>query len=266
MLDSNIEIYKTETGETEISVRLEQETVWLSLSQLVELFQRDKSVVSRHIANLFKEGELERNSVVAKYATTASDGKVYKVDYYNLDVIISVGYRIKSQRGTQFRIWANKVLKEYLIKGFSINEKKLSQQKEQLKQLQESVKLLGNILNYKELSNDESIGLLKIISDYAYALDILDQYDYQILEIKETSGTNIFKLTYNDAISQIQLVKKELGNSDLFGREKDESFRSSVASIYQTSGGVELYPSIEEKAANLLYFITKNHSFVDGKT
>ena len=265
MLDSNIEIYKTETGETEISVRLEQETVWLSLSQLVELFQRDKSVVSRHIANLFKEGELERNSVVAKYATTASDGKVYKVDYYNLDVIISVGYRIKSQRGTQFRIWANKVLKEYLIKGFSINEKKLSQQKEQLKQLQESVKLLGNILNYKELSNDESIGLLKIISDYAYALDILDQYDYQILEIKETSGTNIFKLTYNDAISQIQLVKKELGNSDLFGREKDESFRSSVASIYQTSGGVELYPSIEEKAANLLYFITKNHSFVDGK-
>jgi prophage maintenance system killer protein len=186
------------------------------------------------------------------------------VDYFNLDVIISVGYRIKSQRGTEFRIWANKVLKDYLIKCFSINEKKLSRQKEQLKQLQESVKIIGNILNYKELSNDESVGLLKIISDYAYALDILDQYDYQTLEIRNTSGKEIYQLTYDEAINQIKLAKKVHGNSELFGREKDESFRSSVASIYQTAGGVDVYPSIEEKAANLLYFITKNHSFTDG--
>lgn len=188
MAESNIEIYKSESGETEILVRLKNDSVWLSQTQLTELFERDKSVISRHINNIFREGELSPDSVVAKFATTAADKKVYMVDYFNLDVIISVGYRIKSKRGTQFRIWANKVLKEYLIKGFSINEKKLSHEKQQLKQLQESVKILGNVLNYKELSNDESIGLLKIISDYAYALDILDQYDYQTLEIKATSG------------------------------------------------------------------------------
>ncbi len=264
MTDSNIEIYKTESGETAISVRLEKDTVWLSLAQLTELFQRDKSVISRHLSNLFKERELERISVVAKYATTASDGKVYKVDFYNLDVIISVGYRIKSKQGTQFRIWANKILKDYLIKGFSINELKIRQQKEQLKELQNSVKILGNVLNYKALSNDESVGLLKIISDYAYALDILDQYDNQTLEIKDTSGNATYQLTYEEAFKQIMLAKKAHGNSDLFGREKDESFGSSVASIYQTIDGVDVYPSIEEKAANLLYFITKNHSFTDG--
>jgi prophage maintenance system killer protein len=264
MPESNIEIFKSESGETEISVRLENDSVWLSLAQITELFLRDKSVISRHITNIFKEGELNRNSVVANYATTASDEKIYMVDYFNLDVIISVGYRIKSQRGTQFRIWANKVLKDYLIKGFSINEKKLSQQKEQLKQLQESVKIIGNILNYKELSNEESVGLLKIIADYAYALDILDQYDYQTLEINNTSEKEIYQLTYDEAISQIKMAKNFYGNSDLFGREKDESFRSSIASIYQTVSGIDVYPSIEEKAANLLYFITKNHSFTDG--
>lgn len=264
MTDLNVEIYKTESGETAISVRLENDTVWLSLAQLVELFHRDKSVISRHINNLFKEGELERNSVVANYATTASDGKIYQVDFYNLDVIISVGYRIKSKQGTQFRIWANKILKEYLIKGFSINETKIRQQKEQLKELQNSVKILGNVLNYNALSTDESTGLLKIISDYAYALDVLDQYDYQTLEINNTSGKETYQLTYTEAFNQIMLAKKVHGNSELFGREKDESFKSSVASIYQTIGGVDVYPSIEEKAANLLYFVTKNHSFTDG--
>ena len=156
MNNSHIEIYKVENGETEISVKLEDETVWLSLNQMVKLFQRDKSVISRHISNIFKEKELDRNSVVAKNATTAKDGKVYQVDYYNLDVIISVGYRIKSQRGTQFRIWANKVLKDYLIKGYIINEKRLAQEKNQLKELQESVKILGKVLNYRQLDNDES--------------------------------------------------------------------------------------------------------------
>jgi len=264
MNNSVIEIYKTENGETEISVTLDHDTVWLSLLQLTELFQRDKSVISRHLSNVFKEKELDINSVVAKNATTAKDGKVYQVDYYNLDVIISIGYRIKSQRGTQFRIWANKVLKDYLIRGFALNEQLLTQKTEQLKELQQSVKRLGNVLNYKILSNDESVGLLKIISDYAYALDILDRYDYQNLEIIETSGKEIYQLTYNEAIHQISIAKKVHGNSDLFGKEKDESFNSSLATIYQTFEGVDLYPSIEEKAANLLYFIVKNHSFVDG--
>lgn len=264
MKNSDIRIYQLEDGRTEINVQLDNETVWLNMNQMVELFERDKSVVSRHISNIFKEKELERKSVVAKNATTASDGKTYQVDYYNLDVIISVGYRIKSQRGTQFRIWANQIIREYLIKGYSINEKRLSQQNEQLKELQESVKILGDVLNYKVLTNDESIGLLKIISDYAYALEILDQYDYQRLEIKDITENELFQLTYEEAIKQIAAVKMTHGNSGLFGREKDDSFKSSISTIYQTFNGIDLYPSIEEKAANLLYFITKNHSFSDG--
>lgn len=264
MNNSHIEIYKVENGETEISVKLEDETVWLSLNQMVKLFQRDKSVISRHISNIFKEKELDRDSVVAKNATTAKDGKVYQVDYYNLDVIISVGYRIKSQRGTQFRIWANKVIKNYLIKGYIINEKRLAQEKNQLKELQESVKILGNVLNYKQLDNDESTGLLKIISDYAYALEIIDQYDYQNLEIRETSRDEAYRLTYDEAIEKINIAKHKYSKSNLFGREKDNSFQSSINSIYQTFDGKDLYPSIEEKAANLLYLITKNHSFSDG--
>ncbi len=264
MEKSNIIIYQLGDGKTEINVQLVNETVWLNLNQIVDLFSRDKSVISRHISNIFKEEELLKEAVVAKNATTASDGKTYQVDYYNLDVIISVGYRIKSKRGTQFRIWANQVIKEFLIKGYSINEKRLSQHNEQLKELQESVKILGNVLNYKVLTNDESIGLLKIISDYAYALDILDQYDYQRLEIKDTTERATYQLTYEEAIKQIQTAKKAHGNSDLFGHEKDDSFKSSISTIYQTFDGQELYPSIEEKAANLLYFITKNHSFSDG--
>jgi prophage maintenance system killer protein len=264
MNNSIIEIYQIENGDTEISVILDHDTVWLNLMQLTELFQRDKSVISRHISNIFQEKELDLNSVVAKNATTAKDGKTYQVHYYNLDVIISIGYRIKSQRGTQFRIWANKVLKDYLIKGFSINEHRLTQKTEQLKELQQTVKILGTVLNYKALTNDESIGLLKIISDYAYALDILDRYDYQNLEIVETSGKGIYQLTYSVAIHHIAIAKKEHGNSDLFGKEKDESFKSSLTTIYQTFDGVDLYPSVEEKAANLLYFIIKNHSFIDG--
>jgi len=261
---SAIEIYQLEDGKTEISVRFDQDSVWLNLMQLTELFQRDKSVISRHINNIFKENELDKNSVVAKNATTASDGKVYQVDYYNLDVIISVGYRIKSQRGTQFRIWANKVLKDYLVQGFVLNEKRLNQKTEQLKELQKSVKILGNFISNMELTSDESLGLISIITDYAYALDILDQYDYQTLTISETSGKETYQVCYEEAVKQIQNIKEKFNASDLFGREKDNSFKSSISTIYQTFEGIDLYPSIEEKAANLLYLVTKNHSFTDG--
>ncbi|MDY0078751.1 MAG: Fic family protein, partial [Bacteroidales bacterium] len=167
-------------------------------------------------------------------------------------------------RGTHNRLWAKQIIKENLIKGYSLNEKKITQKTKQLEELQNSVKILGKVLNQKILTNDESFGLLKIISDYAYALDILDQYDYQSLEIKDTSGKGIYQLTYKEALAQIALVKKAHGNSNLFGREKDASFQSSISTIYQTFEGKDLYPSIEEKAANLLYFITKNHSFTDG--
>ena len=261
---SAIEIYQLEDGKTEISVRFDQDSVWLNLMQLTELFQRDKSVISRHINNIFKENELDKNSVVAKNATTASDGKVYQVDYYNLDVIISVGYRIKSQRGTQFRIWANKVLKDYLVQGFVLNEKRLNQKTEQLKELQKSVKILGNFISNMELTSDESLGLISIITDYAYALEILDQYDYQTLTISETSGKETYQVCYEEAVKQIQNIKEKFNASDLFGREKDNSFKSSISTIYQTFEGIDLYPSIEEKAANLLYLVTKNHSFTDG--
>ncbi len=264
MKESDIQIYSLEDGVTEIEVKLEQDSVWLSLAQLSELFIRDKSVISRHISNIFKENELDKQAVVAKYATTASDGKTYQVDYFNLDVIISVGYRVKSQRGTQFRIWANKILKEYLIKGYSINEKILRQQNEQLHELQNAIKILSTAVQSKELTTDESKGLLRIISDYSYALDLLDKYDYQSLSITDTSGKEIYRITYAEAIDQINLVRNAYGNSELFGREKDESFKSSISTIYQTFDGKDLYPSIEEKAAHLLYFITKNHSFSDG--
>ncbi len=264
MSESQIQIYNSNDGNTEIEVKLENDTVWLSLAQLTDLYLRDKSVISRHITNIFKKGELDINSVVAKNATTAADGKTYQVDYYNLDVIISVGYRVNSIRGTQFRIWANKILKEYLIKGYSINEKALRQENLQLQELQKTIKILSSAVQSKELSSDESKGLLSIISDYSYALDILDQYDYQSLVITGTSGKDIYRISYTEAIDQIDLVRKTYGNSELFGREKDESFKSSISTIYQTFDGKDLYQSIEEKAAHLLYFITKNHSFSDG--
>jgi len=267
MNSSDIEIFTTDEGETEIQVKLDNDTVWLNQYQLEELFKTNRTSITRHISNIYKAGELDKDSTCAIFAQVQNEGNrqiTRKLNYYNLDLIIAVGYRVNSIRGTQFRMWANKVLKEYLIKGFSINEKRLIQQNEQLKELQASVKLLGKVLTYKPLSNDESLGLLKIISDYAYALDILDQYDYQSLQINNTSGKETYQLTYEEAIRHILLAKKTYGNSDLFGNEKDESFRSSIASIYQTFDGNDLYPSIEEKAANLLYFITKNHSFSDG--
>jgi prophage maintenance system killer protein len=267
MTESQVIIYTTEDGEAEINVQLEKETVWLSLNKMANLFDRDKSVISRHINNIFKEKELSRKATVAKYAIVQNEGGreiERNIEHFNLDVIISVGYRIKSKRGTQFRIWANKILKEYLVQGYAINQERLLKQNEQLKKFQQSAKILENVLNRKNLNKDESIGLLKIISSYAYALDILDQYDYQKLEIKDTSGKETYRLTYQEAIKQIEIAKKAHGNSELFGREKDQSFKSSISTIYQTFEGKDLYPSIEEKAANLLYFITKNHSFSDG--
>jgi len=267
MEKSEIKIYKTAEGKTSIEVKLEKDTVWLSLNQMSELFERDKSVISRHINNIYKEGELNKESTVAKIATVQEEGKrkiIRNIEYFNLDVIISVGYRIKSKRGTQFRIWANQVIKDYLIKGYAINQQRLQKQAKQLNELKETIKILGNTLEYKELTSDESKGLLKIISDYSYALEILDQYDYQTLKIENTSGKEVYQLTYEEAKRQIELVKKTYGNSQLFGHEKDESFKSSIATIYQTFNGIDLYPSIEEKAANLLYFIVKNHSFTDG--
>lgn len=264
MNTGEIIIYQSPEGHTSIDVRLEQDTVWLNLNQMTELFRRDKSVISRHIKGVFEEKELDRDSVVAKNATTGPDGKSYNVEYFNLDVIISVGYRVKSERGTQFRIWANKVLKDYLLKGYALNEKRLKEQEDQLDQLKQTVRLLGNVMENKDLNSDEATGLLKVLTDYTYALDILDQYDHQQLEVKGTTKEDLFQITYEDAMSAIHSLRDKFGGSSLFGNEKDESFRSSLAAIYQTFDGEFLYPSVEEKAANFLYFVVKNHSFSDG--
>ena len=267
MTDTNIQIYQTEDGSTEVNVKFDNETVWLSQRQMGQLFNKDTDTISLHLKNIYKSGELEEKSTTEDSSVVQKEGKRNvrrKVKLYNLDAIISVGYRVNSKQGVQFRIWANGILKEYLLKGYALDKKRLAKQNKQLKELQESIKILGNVLDYKALTNDESIGLLKIISDYAYALDILDQYDYQRLEIKDTTEKETFRLTYEESMKQILTAKKAHGNSDLFGHEKDDSFKSSISTIYQTFGGQDLYPSIEEKSANLLYFITKNHSFSDG--
>ena len=261
MQTEEIRIYETLDGQISIDVRLENDTIWLSQAQIITLFERDQSVISRHIKNIFNEGELDVKSNMHFLHIANSDRPVAT---YSLDVIISVGYRVKSPRGTQFRIWANKVLKDYLVKGYAVNEKRLREQHEQLDQLKQTVKLLGNVLQAQPLSSDEATGLLKVITDYAYALDVLDQYDHQILEIKDTTKEELFEINYKEAIHAIHGLKDKFGGSALFGNEKDDSFQGSLAAIYQTFGGQYLYPSVEEKAANLLYFVIKNHSFSDG--
>ena len=266
-MDKQIEIFKSDDGSTEIEVQVEKDSVWLNQYQISDLFLTDRTSIGRHILNIFRTNELDENSTSAKIAQVRKEGNrtiTRQIGIYNLDVILSVGYRVNSERGRQFRIWANRILSDYLLKGYALNEKKLKKENEQLNELKKSVKILGEVLYFKTLTNDDSIGLLKIISDYAYALDVLDQYDYQKLEIKDTSGKEIYRLTYEEAMTQKKLKKNFKGISDLFGREKDDSFKSSISTIYQTFDGIDLYPSIEEKASNLLYFITKNHSFTDG--
>ena len=259
-------IYQSSDGQTELDVRLEGDTVWLSQAQMTRLFQRDRTVIGRHIANIYREGELDRDTSCAKIAhkvvNTGNDAlQDYYTTYYNLDVIISVGYRVKSLRGTQFRIWANRVLKEYLIQGYAINR---NAKAEQLEELKRTIAVMSNVLAAKSVTKDEAVGLLKVISDFAYGLDTLDRYDYQRLEISHITTEERFKATYESAKEALQELKRAYGASELFAREKDESFHSTMGAIYQTFGGKDLYPSVEEKAANLLYLTVKNHSFSDG--
>ena len=266
--DNQIIIYQTDDNQTQIDVRMENDTVWLTQAQMADLFQKDRTVISRHIRNVFKEGELDESLVCAKFALPKKYGrrKGYmqeaEATIYNLDVIISVGYRVKSQRGVQFRQWANRVLKQYLIKGYAINERLRHEQISELRQL---VQVVGRTLQHREQENTiETQDLLDVVVDYTYALDTLDNYDYERLTIDQTTKVASFHATYENAMEQIQRLRDKFGASILFGNEKDDSFRSSIGQIYQTFGGEELYPSVEEKAAMLLYLVTKNHSFSDG--
>jgi prophage maintenance system killer protein len=267
MIEDQIIIYQTADGITAVDVKLEDDTLWLTLNQLSVLFERDKSVISRHLRNIYNGGELSKVATVAKNATVQNEGErevIRDIEFYNLDAIISLGYRVNSKRGTQFRIWANKILKDYLVKGYAINELRLKEQAEQLTLLKQTVNLLGNVLKSKELTSNEATGLLKIITDYSYALDILDQYDHQQLVIEGTIDQQLFVATYEEASKAIKNLKDKFGGGSLFGNEKDDSFKGSIGTIYQSFGGVEFYPTVEEKAANLLYFVVKNHSFSDG--
>lgn len=260
MNKGEIIIYQTPDGATQLDVKVEEDTVWLNRQQMSELFGRDIKTIGKHVNNALQE-ELKDIPVVANFATTAADGKTYKVDHYNLDVVISVGYRVKSNRGIQFRIWANRILKEYLVQGYAINNKL---QAEQLESIKNTVRLMSNVLDSQSLSGDEATGLLKVIRDYTYALDTLDRYDYQELEIENITTDEPFRATYELAMRAIGELREKFGSGKLFGNEKDDSFKSSISTIYQTFDGQELYPSIEEKAAILLYLVVKNHSFSDG--
>ena len=258
----DIVIYQAVDGQTELEVHLEGETVWLSQAQMAELFDRDRTVIGKHISNIYREKELDRDTTCAKFAHMGNEtDQVYETTLYSLDVIISVGYRVKSHRGTQFRMWANKVLKEYLIKGYAVNS---NAQVEQLEELKRTIAIMRNVILEKRVSKSEALGLLRVIGDFAYGLDTLDRYDYQQLEISDTTVEEIYRATYSSAKEALQTLKEKFGASELFGREKDESFRSTMGAIYQTFNGKDLYPSVEEKAANLLYLTVKNHSFSDG--
>ena len=259
MEQNKIIIYQTEDGQTQIDVRMENETVWLSTGQMAILFDREESNIRRHIINVFKEGELKKENNVHFLHV---NGVKKPVPFYNLDVIISVGYRVKSLRGVQFRQWANQILKQYLIKGYAVNQRIHSEQIAELRQL---VQMVGRTIQNQQIEpNDENQALFDIVVDYTYALDTLDDYDYQRLRLAETTQEDKFHATYENAMEAIKALRDKFGGSSLFGNEKDDSFKSSIGQIYQTFGGEELYPSVEEKAAMLLYLVTKNHSFSDG--
>lgn len=263
---SHILIYQSEDGHTKIETRLENETVWLNRNQLSDLFGRDVKTIGKHINNVFSDGELEKTSVVANFATTAKDGKTYAVEYYNLDVIISVGYRVKSASGVKFRQWASKILKEYLINGYALNQKRLEQKG--LQSLNDTIALLQDTISKSELELSEAKGLLDVILNYSRTWTLLQGYDEDSLHVNIVPKVAKFILDVDEAKDAVVQLKKELIKkgeaTELFGHEKAGEFGGMVRNIYQTFGGVDLLPSVEEKAANLLYYIIKGHPFNDG--
>lgn len=260
----SIEIYKPKKGLPLVEVHFSEDTVWLTQKEISLLFGVKRPAITKHLGNIFSSKELQEKSVSSILEHTATDGKRYKTKFYNLDAIISVGYRVNSGRATQFRIWATNILKNHLVQGYTINESRLKTQAQKYQELQKSIKLLENVLSLDEITQEQARGIMEVVTDYAYALDILDQYDFKTLSLKKTTKKEHYKITYDESIKLIENLKQQFGGSDIFGVPKDNSFKSSVNNIYQSVGGKDAYPSIEEKAAHLLYFVTKNHSFVDG--
>jgi prophage maintenance system killer protein len=264
-----IVIYRTEDGKTALNVTLKEQTVWLTQAQMAKLFGKGRTTVTEHIRNVFKEKELEEESVCRNFRHTARDGKTYTVQYYNLDVIISVGYRVKSKRGTQFRIWATNVLREHLVRGYTLNEKRLRESKLRLKELEAAVELVEKTKSAKALSESETAGLLTVITEYTRSWLLLHQYDSGTLATRELHREVRFRITEDEANKAIHHLRKDLMQrneaGDLFGRERERGILKGILeSIEQTFAGNELYPTVEDKAANLLYFLVKDHPFVDG--
>ena len=265
--DNKIQIFQTEDGRTQIQVRFEQDTLWLSQAQMAELFDKDSDTIGLHLKNIYESGELEEGSTTEDSSVVRQEGKREvrrKIRFYNLDAVISVGYRVNSRKGKQFRIWATQRLKDYLVQGYALNQQRLESQLEKLAELRQAIALSSRLIHNKALSSDESQGILAILEKYSLALAVLDDYDHQRLQVSGTRAAGHPRIGYDEAMAQILRWREQEGLGSLFGNEKDASFKSSLDTIYQTFDGQELYPSIEEKAANLLYFIVKNHSFSDG--
>lgn len=262
--NGQILLYQSEDGNVQVEVNLLKETLWLTQKQLADLFSTERSVVTKHINNIMRSQELRKESVCAKFAHTAEDGKTYQTNFYNLDMIISVGYRVNSKRGTQFRVWATNVLREHLVEGYTLNRKRLQAQAEKIRELQQAIRMIDQIADHKALASDEASALIRIIRDYAYGLDLIDAYDHQRVDVSEVSDKAGIPLDYQAARQAIEELRRLYQAGDLFGREKDDSFQGSLANVFQTYNKQQLYPSIEEKAANLLYFLVRNHPFVDG--
>ncbi|WP_432823767.1 RhuM family protein [Trichloromonas sp.] len=262
---NDIFIYQADDGKTRLEVQLDHETVWLNQRQMAELFEKDTDTIGLHIRNLYKEGELVREATTEESSVVQDEGERQvrrKVQFYNLDVIISVGYRVKSKRGTQFRQWATRVLRDHLVKGYTLHEQRLREEAAKLHDLRQTVDLLARTLTTQELVTETGKDVLRVINDYAYALATLDRYDHGTLSIEETTGKTLRIIDYEEGIGLVKAMKGEFDG--LFGIEKDQGFKSALGTIYQTFDGKELYPSVEEKAANLLYFVVKNHAFSDG--
>lgn len=260
---NNIVIYQGTNGKTQIDVNIQDDTIWLSLDQISAVFQKNKSTISRHIKNIFETDELERDQVVAKFATTAKDGKTYQVDYYNLDVILAVGYRVSSKIATQFRKWATNILHQYLVDGYAVNEKRLTEKQEQIESLRNSLNLLTRAITSQAKNIDDAKNLANILNIFAKGLELLDDYDNKTLDTKGLTNRPSVIIAKEEYLELIAKMKPEYG-SDVFANPKDESFESSINQIYQTFGGEDCYPTLEEKAAMLLYLLVKNHSFTDG--
>ncbi len=267
MTQDQIVIFKAEDGTNQLQVKLQGDTIWLTQKQMALLFDKDTDTIGLHLKNIFQTKELDKKATTEKYSVVQieSEREVKRhLLHYSLDAIISVGYRVNSKRGTQFRIWANKVLKDYLVKGYAINEKRLQEKSQQLAELKEIIALQEKIVSEYSIEPNETEGLISVIASYSKALDMLDDYDHQRLQLPETGSKEVFQINYKQARKAIDELGRQTQFQGLFGREKDESFKSSLSTIYQTFGGEDLYPTTEEKAANLLYFVVKNHSFTDG--